>query len=450
MKRFLGAGMLFAMLIMNGACKKNIGVTENEPLRTIDEESRINVAALTGEVADVLEEVYKDNRSCREVQAAIKSDDYDDERVLLKDLLLPSASALYRTENFKKKNVDTGVFARMFRDVVASGDYPLLRAELRSASLLATSQKPPMMRNDALLPVARPSVFTGTQLVSIYFPYSENFENLPDVSALPSDNKIAILFKPTIVFTDRESNSAPGRDPYYCPGTRGNICYRNVTVDDKYAEKNPTHIITIGATVRQAVSASVPKNDLVTRVYNGGSRLTRQMDKLISFTGNGGGSEIKICRINGYLRRTGERIDDFSGDVVTVNFSRGDIRNKRWKRIYSVWDPNWNYQDIEQIYTVYEEDKTGTGTIEGALTTNLTLPLKLGKTEGKIGFKIQVQTQDEIITQRKLDRKSFLRDGMNNQGWGYYPDSNDFLSGKDWPIFDGGAIWQYTVPYRIY
>ena len=57
MKRFLGAGMLFAMLIMNGACKKNIGVTENEPLRTIDEESRINVAALTGEVADVLEEV---------------------------------------------------------------------------------------------------------------------------------------------------------------------------------------------------------------------------------------------------------------------------------------------------------------------------------------------------------------------------------------------------------
>ena len=115
-----------------------------------------------------------------------------------------------------------------------------------------------------------------------------------------------------------------------------------------------------------------------------------------------------------------------------------------------MWDPNWNYQDIEQIYTVYEEDKTGTGTIEGALTTNLTLPLKLGKTEGKIGFKIQVQTQDEIITQRKLDRKSFLRDGMNNQGWGYYPDSNDFLSGKDWPIFDGGAIWQYTVPYRIY
>lgn len=449
MKRFLGAIILFAVLYMNGACKKTLSVADNEPQRTLEDDQRVAVATLTREVAGVLEEVYRDNRACREVYAAIASEYYNDERVLLKDLLLPSASALYQSENFKKQRVDTGVFARMFRDVVDKGNYPLLNAELRRSPLLQRSHESRIISNDARLPVLA-SVFTGTQLVSIYFPYSENFSNLSAISALPSDNKIAALFKPTIVFTDRESNSAPGRDPYYCPGTPGNICYRNVTVDDGYAEKNPTHIVTIGATVRQAVSAAVSKNDLVTRVYNGGSRLTRQMDKLISFTGNGGGSEIKICRINGYLRRTCEHIDDFSGYVVTINFSRGDIRKKKWKRIYSVWDPNWNYQDIEQIYAVYEEDNTGSGTIEGWLKTNLTLPLKLGKGEGRIGFKIQVQTQDEVITQRKLDRKSFLRDGLNNQGWGYYPDTNDFLPGKDWPIFDGGSIWQYTIPYRIY
>ena len=77
MKRFLGAVMLFAMLIMNGACKKNIGVAENEPQRTFDDDGRVNVAALTGEVASVLEEVYRDNRACREVYAAIKSDYYE-------------------------------------------------------------------------------------------------------------------------------------------------------------------------------------------------------------------------------------------------------------------------------------------------------------------------------------------------------------------------------------
>jgi hypothetical protein len=92
----------------------------------------------------------------------------------------------------------------------------------------------------------------------------------------------------------------------------------------------------------------------------------------------------------------------------------------------------------------------GSASFSGSLTTNLTLPGKLGKAEGKIGFGIEVKTQDEIITQRKLDRKSYLRDGYNNQGWGFYADADDFLTGKDWPIFDGGAIWQYTLPYRIY
>ena len=93
----------------------------------------------------------------------------------------------------------------------------------------------------------------------------------------------------------------------------------------------------------------------------------------------------------------------------------------------------------------------GSKTISGSLTTTVNLPGKLGKAEGEIGFKIGMMSQDEILTQRKFDRKSFLRDGLNNQGWGYVIDANDFLPvGKDWPIIDGGAIWSYTFPYRIY
>jgi hypothetical protein len=175
------------------------------------------------------------------------------------------------------------------------------------------------------------------------------------------------------------------------------------------------------------------------------------MDKLVSFTGNGGGSEIKVCRINGFLKMADEQITNFTGDVITLHYTRADIRKRRWKRVFSVWDPNWNYQDIEQIYAVYEDDNMGSGTITGSLTTTVNLPGKIGKTEGELGFKIDFKSQDEIITQRKLDRKSFLRDGMNDQGYGFMTDANDFLPiGKDWPVIDGGAVWSYTFPYRIY
>lgn len=442
--------MIYSLLLLTVACRKNL--TDNVTLEPHNDlaERQVRVAALTKEVSRALEEVYRDNKACAEVSAAILSGYYTDERVLLKDLLLPAASPLYKTENFRKMNVDTGVFSKRFCEIIERGDYPLLSSELQRVPLLKKSANTTAVSSDAILPVDYVSVFSGSQLISVYFPYSENFTNLADVSKLAPDNKIAIMLKPTIVYTDRDGDAGPGRDAYYCPGSPGNICYRDVLVDDAYAEKNPTHIITVGADIQPAAPVAVPKNDLVTRIYSGACRLTRQMDKFISFTGNGGGSEIKVCRINAYLRRADEHISDFSGDIVTLNFSRGDIRNKRWKRVYTVWDPNWNYQDIEQIYAVYEDDNMGSASFSGSLTTNLTLPGKLGKAEGKIGFGIEVKTQDEIITQRKLDRKSYLRDGYNNQGWGFYADADDFLTGKDWPIFDGGAIWQYTLPYRIY
>mgnify|MGYP001350214808 CR=1 FL=1 len=449
MKRF-GGLLIYSMLLLIVACRKNL--TDNISVATDDQlsQKQARVAALTKEVARALEEVYRDNRACAEVNAAVLSGYYADERVLLKDLLLPSYSALYKTDSCKSVNADTGVFSKQFCEIIERGGYPLLSAELQSVPLLKRTADKAVIRNDARLPEDYASVFSGSQLISVYFPYSENFANLADVSKLPADNKIAIMLKPTIVYTDRDGDAGPGRDAYYCAGSPGNICYRDVLVDDTYAEKNPTHIITVGADIQPTAPVTVSKNDLVTRIYSGACRLTRQMDKFISFTGNGGGSEIKVCRVNAYLKRSDEHVTDFSGDVVTLNFSRADIRKQRWKRVYAVWDPNWNYQDIEQIYAVYEDDNIGSASIDGSLTTNLTLPGKLGKAEGKIGFDIKVKTQDEILIQKKLDRKSFLRDGMNNQGWGFYADANDFLSGKDWPVFDGGAVWQYTLPYRIY
>jgi len=450
MKIQTGICIIAVLLILTVSCRKKI---EGETSVPAEEQTAADirmVAGLTREVANVLEHVYRDLQAYKEVNAAIQCGYYHDERVLLRDLLLPGESQLYRSQSFKGLQADTGVFRRKFCEIVERGDYPLLRKELTPILSPAPVRKGRIISSAARLPFST-GVFTGAEPIAIYFPYSENFIKNSIGDSLPPDNKIAIMLRPTLVYTDREADAAPGRAPYYCAGQPGNLCYKTVTVDDAYAEGKPTHIVTIGASIYLNQNAVVPKTELVHRVYHGSSRLTRQMDKLISFTGNGGGSEIKLCRINGYLRRTEEHIEDFSGDLVTLHYTRAEIRKKRWKRVFSIWDPNWNYQDIEQIYAVYEEDNIGKKTFNGSLNTTITLPAKLGKAEGSIGFKIEVSTQDEILTQRKIDRKSYLRDGLNNQGWGFSIDESDFLpAGRDWPIMDGGTVWQYTLPYRIY
>lgn len=406
-----------------------------------------SVAALTKEIAGVLTEVYAEHKAVLEVNAAIASGYYADERVLLKDLLNPSQSMLYRHEEFKKLKPDTGIFRRKFCEIIERANYPLINAELRPALRPVETTA----ANAHVLADSVASISSSAFPVSIYFPYSENFGNAQINDSLPPNSKLAIVLKPTIAYSDRDADSGPGKKPYYCAASQSKLCYGDVTINDAYAEINPTHIVTVGAALGVTNPAPVLKSELVTRTYHGWSRLIKQMDKLISFSGNGGGSEVKVCRVNAYLRKTDEQVQDFSGDVVTLNYSRADIRKKRWKRVYSVWDPNWNYQDIEQIYAVYEDDTQGSKTISGTLTTTLNLPGKTGKVDGEIGFKVSVITQDDIITQRKIDRKSLLRDGMNNQGSGFIKDNDDFLAaGKDWPIVDGGAIWSYTFPFRIY
>lgn len=433
---FLAAAFLMS-------CEKQISPPVSQATPDRYEQS---VTAITREVSEALAEVYSDHNALVEVNAAIATGYYEDERVLLKDLLFPDQSGLYKSGAMLKFNIDTGCFRKKFCEIVEKGKFRLLSTELNPLIKPLGFNGQSQVLADELA-----SVLSSTSPVSIYFPYSENFNSLQLPDSASSATKLGTVLKPTLVYTDREADIAPGKKPYFCTTAINKLCYTDVMVNDDYAESKPTHIITVGATPAISTPAAPLKTELVTRTYNGHSRLSRQMDKLVSFTGNGGGSEIKVCRVNAYLRITDEQVTDFAGDVVTVQFTRADIRNKRWKRVYSIWDPNWNYQDIEQIYAVYEDDTQGKKTLSGSLTTTVNLPGKIGKVEGEIGFKIEIGTQDEIITQKKVDRKSFLRDGLNNQGWGMMKDDSDFLPlGTDWPIVDGGAIWSYTFPYRIY
>jgi len=417
----------FAMLLLV-ACKKEL----RSPANVVYQSRQAQVAAVTKEVAEVLQQVYADRQAYIEVNAAIFRGHYYDERILLKDLL----------------KRDTGSFRRKFCEIIEKGNYPILTSEL--SGVLKLKKGTATSNNMILADDSAPSVLSSINPIGIYFPYSENFASGDMYDTIAAESKLSDIAKATIVYSDREDDAAPGKKPYFCTSAPNKICYMDVLVNDKYAELFPTHIVTVGAVVRSD-TPTVLKTDLVTRAYHGSSRLTQQMDKLISFTGNGGGSEIKVCRINGFLKMADEQITNFAGDVITLHYTRADIRKKRWKRVFGVWDPNWNYQDIEQVYAVYEDDNMGSKTITGSLKTTVNLPGKIGKAEGELGFKINMMSQDAILTQRKLDRRSFLRDGLNDQGYGFMADANDFLAvERDWPVIDGGAVWSYTFPYRIY
>ncbi|MEP7256987.1 MAG: hypothetical protein ABI687_01330, partial [Flavitalea sp.] len=414
--------------------------------------NKVSRIDLNREIAAILERIYYYPEVYYEVNAAIYSGYYEDERVLIKDLLFPQISGLYQHKRFKVFKSIAGRFRKFFMDEVKRGKYSLTQ------SALGEEEQKTVVTSEGLMPgrlqgLANPLLQTLLS-TAIYFPYSDNFT--VQFTSLYNEmiSKTVSVPAATIVSADRDADAAPGREAYSCGLGAVASCYKTVTVDDAYASAKATHIITSGAERSVADAAIEPVSGVaISRVYHGWSKLTQQLDKLISFTGNGGGSEIKIARISGYLQTKEQQVVSFSGDIATVYYKRGDIRYQRWKRVFSVWDVDWKEDNKEQVYAVYEDDTQGTKKLKGSLTTTINLPGKPspGKTVADISFDVSVITQDEIITQRNIDRYSYFRDAKNNQGWGYLGDTNDFLSaGKDWPVLDGGAVWSYTLPNRGY
>jgi len=445
-----------AVLVSVISCKKQENAFSNKKdagvrfAQTEKEKERVTVLK---EVGDILKFVYRKPGARFEVNAAIKTEYYDDERVLLKDLLFPDNSPIYRSEKFTKTGAVKGTFKKYFFETLNSGDYAELKAAmgLNSSKTRLTTASPGVDSTN--------EIWTDEYGVSIYFPYSENF---PLINPNDPNNNTANGDLVTIVSADREADSGPGWEAYYSePDPNGfmcpdNICYRQVTVDDDYAEFRPTHIIGVGAEPAIMRDPPPPATN-VNRVYHGWSIMADQKDNFISFTGNGGGSEMKIARISGYLQFQNQQVTSFTGDLVSRSFKRGDIKHKRWKRVYTVWDPDWVPDNLQQVYAVWEEDNEGTNTFTGSLSTTLSLGNNQTGT-GTIGYSIQVKTQDELITQRQITRTAYFGDAKTEQGWGFqlcddiscrYDDT--FLpTGQHWPIYDGGSTWRFTWPYNSY
>src|ERR1044072_404478 len=95
--------IVFALMLF-AACKKDYRSAGT----TITQSRQSQVAAITKEVAEILQQVYTDNEAYIEVNAAIYRGRYIDERIPLKNLL----------------KRDTGRFRRKFCEILNSGNYP--------------------------------------------------------------------------------------------------------------------------------------------------------------------------------------------------------------------------------------------------------------------------------------------------------------------------------------
>jgi len=169
------------------------GLTHPLVERTAEQES---VAGLTREVAGLLEKVYQDSLAYREVNATIYCGYYEDERVLLGDLLDPERSNLYASAEFRKQQAGAGSFRKRFLEEVRTGLYPRVKSELgESRSTVNASAL-------VIQPVTTGSGLASLNELCIYFPYSE--EHLP--GSIKASGVAA-----TIVSTDRHADSGPGR-----------------------------------------------------------------------------------------------------------------------------------------------------------------------------------------------------------------------------------------------
>jgi hypothetical protein len=237
--RWFSALIIFFSFILF-ACKKEIQFNDSNtneiakfPVTEI-EKQRVD---LIKEVSLVLKEIYRNPYVVYEVNSTIKSEYYEDESVLLKDLLTPEKSPVYQSERFIATQSRKGAFKKAFAEELLKGNYPKLKIIIGEPPSISS-------RLSYEWPIIDPTheIWTDEYGVSIYFPYSENF---PFINPNDPNNNRENGNLVTIVSADREADSGPGWEPYYvdydpngfnCPD---NICYRQVTVDDAYADGFP-------------------------------------------------------------------------------------------------------------------------------------------------------------------------------------------------------------------
>ncbi len=443
------------------SCKKDFietnyqTVTNEVRFPVTDQEKELT--SLTKEIGDVLNVIYQHPDVLQEVDAAIYSGFESDESITVKNLLQPESSSLYQFAEFTKRHITPGVFYKYFNEEVFNGNYPLIKKYYGSYLNTANAIKPNGTASFTGGSTSTSSAAPDTSLlkyeiwvvngVKIYFPYSENFSATYDPGS-PTINNTGNPGGPvvTTVSADRDANSGPGQEPYWVTDQYGikHLTSRQVTVDDAYAETKATHIVNV---MDEGVGndpapppVPPPTTGPVYTVYVSWVRCNNyQYDHLISFTKNGGGSEIWFGE--GYASRdasTGQVNPNFPANGV--HLSRKDIRKNRWVHPFRIWTTNWKTEQTNNALGVWEEDTQGSKTLTGSLSG----AFKVGTATltATVGYSKTVVTQDPILRNTNMDRNYFFRSAAQNV------ENRGFQDG--WPIRNAYNCVDFTMPYQIF
>ena len=447
-------GLLALLLFATISCKKNAtdikegGVDQSKVYQKPITYDQIELVSNLEKITIVLQELYQQKNNLKVVNAAIYSKAYTDESILLKDLINPSQSILPQNKKFldlcSKWDVNLQDFSSQFWNIVnAKGDTQLQAFLVKVQTIHVPIQSLGTQTNQS------GSDFSSDD-VSIYFPYSDQFDNGASGSSYGPIT--------SLVAASAEADEALGMQPVYSGGVL--VAYNTVVVNDEYAFAHPTQIVGINGIepiqtqdVGNVIPIDIPSTDAY-RVYVGDAICQAQYDRLISFTGNGGGSEIEYCRVSGYLKPVDQQITEFE-DQISVKFERGTIRKKQWLRVYAVWDDDWTAENKEQVFAIFEEDNNATITFTGSLNTSLRA--SAGNTvSGSADYQIKRSSQDAIIRQLKMSRVSYFLGAQRDQGWGFGKDKS-FLpesATHGWPFYDAvsgsGSNVGWTWPFSHY
>lgn len=401
--------LLILASIVIYSCSKN-----ESQLLDVDNSIEIKRNAII-ELTELSKEVFSSKSVRDELYLLGVSDYFSDQYIPLRDLLNPDESLFYR--DAKIPSDIKGSYKRAYESLLNDSPNEYINLKLLDHSVSRSSKSNTSYTYNGL---------------SYYCPYCLDYSQSS--------------FTPTLVPELTDADIGPG----YEPSSSG---YVTTMVDDSYAEITPTLLIgpDIDPSIKDEPDFGNSGNSnhgqgcnctQIRQVFVGHVRLDVQYDHWISFTGNGGASEIQILRVGDPLIRdnSGNLMADAVPDNSSVTISRRDIRRDRWIWAADLWDNDWGCEPFEQMLIIYEEDTEEDVSISGSIAVD-----SLASASANIF--IQVRTQDEIISQQVRDWREFFTVNTLDNGCGTMAGENVFSS-TDWAIYECGSDFEYTMPHR--
>jgi hypothetical protein len=166
----------------------------------------------------------------------------------------------------------------------------------------------------------------------------------------------------------------------------------------------------------------------------GAIKCNEQYDALVSFTGNGRGSEFQFVRAYPYYSGgTKSQITE-----VGVTLTRRQINDYDEVNVNASWDNAWAPEELTQGLGIYEEDNTNKSVkIEG--TAQL---LRNGNTI-TAAYEKNFSSKDGVLLSEDLGRENFYNDSEDERDFGH-----GFHDGHAWRM--AGRLSFTMVPSMEY